>query len=219
MPNSEVVMGTHDPAADTATVEVLIVDDQPPFRDVARTLVSLLPHWQVVAEAETGEDAVAAVARHAPSVVLMDINLPGISGIEATRRIMAAHPDARVVLTRRDPDAWFESITNTIFQALRAGTDNEDLMRWRVQTRLLIFTQTFGDRFDRDHVVGVLREHEADVIATVPCERLLVFDVAEGWPPLCGFLGVPIPDAPFPRTNSTDEFRVWTGLTKADEIG
>jgi DNA-binding NarL/FixJ family response regulator len=98
MPNSEVVMGTHDPAADTATVEVLIVDDQPPFRDVARTLVSLLPHWQVVAEAETGEDAVAAVARHAPSVVLMDINLPGISGIEATRRIMAAHPDARVVL-------------------------------------------------------------------------------------------------------------------------
>ena len=91
-------MGTHDPAADTATVEVLIVDDQPPFRDVARTLVSLLPHWQVVAEAETGEDAVAAVARHAPSVVLMDINLPGISGIEATRRIMAAHPDARVVL-------------------------------------------------------------------------------------------------------------------------
>lgn len=91
-------MGTHEPAADTATVEVLIVDDQPPFRDVARTLVSLLPRWQVVAEAESGEDAVAAVARHAPDVVLMDINLPGISGIEATRRIVAATPDVRIVL-------------------------------------------------------------------------------------------------------------------------
>ncbi|HZC74017.1 MAG TPA: response regulator transcription factor [Jatrophihabitans sp.] len=91
-------MGTHESAADTATVEVLIVDDQPPFREVARTLVSLLPHWRVVAEAETGEEAVAGVARYAPSLVLMDINLPGISGIEATRRIMADSPDVRVVL-------------------------------------------------------------------------------------------------------------------------
>lgn len=91
-------MGTHEPAADTATVEVLIVDDQPPFRDVARTLVSLLPRWQVVAEAETGEEAIAAVARHAPSLVLMDINLPGISGIEATRQIAAASPAVHVVL-------------------------------------------------------------------------------------------------------------------------
>lgn len=91
-------MGTQDPAAETTTVDVLIVDDQPPFREVARTLVSLLGGWRVVAEVENGEDAVAAVGRVHPAVVLMDINLPGISGIEATRQITASWPQIRVVL-------------------------------------------------------------------------------------------------------------------------
>jgi two-component system, NarL family, invasion response regulator UvrY len=93
------MMGTSEPAAaDTSTVDVLIVDDQPPFREVARTLVSLLSGWRVVAEVETGEDAVASVEQAPPGIVLMDINLPGISGIEATRRITAAWPGVRVVL-------------------------------------------------------------------------------------------------------------------------
>lgn len=94
--HSERVMTTSEPA--TATVDVLIVDDQPPFRDVARTLVSLLSGWRVVGEVETGEDAVAAVGTSMPSVVLMDINLPGISGIEATRQITTRWPQVRVVL-------------------------------------------------------------------------------------------------------------------------
>jgi DNA-binding NarL/FixJ family response regulator len=92
-------MTTKEPAAaDTATVDVLIVDDQAPFRDVARTLVTLLSGWRVVAEVESGEDAVDAAGRMRPGVVLMDINLPGISGIEATRRITANWPQTRVVL-------------------------------------------------------------------------------------------------------------------------
>jgi DNA-binding NarL/FixJ family response regulator len=70
-------MGTQQPS--TATVDVLIVDDQPPFRAVARTLVSLLAGWRVVAEVETGEDAVAAAAEVAP-------------------RITAERPETRVVL-------------------------------------------------------------------------------------------------------------------------
>jgi hypothetical protein len=134
------------------------------------------------------------------------------------KQLLAASPHARVVLTRRDPDAWYESMSNTIFEALRAESDDEERMRWRVATRKLIFTQTFGDRFDRDHVVSVLHAHEADVIASVPSDQLLVFDVAEGWAPLCEFLRVPIPASPFPRTNSTDEFRTWTGLTNTGEI-
>jgi DNA-binding NarL/FixJ family response regulator len=90
------VRTTSDPATDT--VDVLIVDDQQPFRDVARTLVSLLSGWRVIGEVETGEDAVAAVGNALPSVVLMDINLPGISGIEATRQITTQWPQVRVVL-------------------------------------------------------------------------------------------------------------------------
>jgi two-component system, NarL family, invasion response regulator UvrY len=80
------------------TVRVLIVDDQAPFRSVARTVVGLAPGFEVVGEAESGEEAVALADELAPQLVLMDINLPGINGIEATRQILAAHPDATVML-------------------------------------------------------------------------------------------------------------------------
>jgi two-component system invasion response regulator UvrY len=79
-------------------VDVMVVDDQPPFRSVARIVVGMVGGWRVTAEAETGEDALAEAARSHPEVVLMDINLPGISGIEATRRLLAAEPSTTVVL-------------------------------------------------------------------------------------------------------------------------
>ena len=130
------------------------------------------------------------------------------------REIRASNPQAKIVLTTRDPDAWYESISKTIFLALENHSDDEALNRWRVQTRKLIFEQTFGNDLGRDNAIRVLRAHEADVIASVPADELLVYDVAEGWEPLCAFLGRPVPDAPFPRTNSTAEFRQWTGLDR-----
>jgi len=86
-------LGSEEP-----TRGALIVDDQAPFRSAARSLVGLLGGWRVVGEVASGEDAVAAAASLDPDLVLMDINLPGISGIEATRRIVAADPDVKVVL-------------------------------------------------------------------------------------------------------------------------
>lgn len=89
-----------------ATVGVLIVDDQPPFRAVARTVVGLARGFEVAAEAESGEQALELVASAEPGIVLMDINLPGISGIEATRRILADRPRTVVVLlSTYDPTA------------------------------------------------------------------------------------------------------------------
>jgi DNA-binding NarL/FixJ family response regulator len=82
----------------TTTVGVLIVDDQAPFRDVARTVVTLSAGFDVVAEAASGEDAVTAAVDRQPDLVLMDINLPGINGIEATRRILAERPGTTVIL-------------------------------------------------------------------------------------------------------------------------
>ena len=70
------------------TVKVLIVDDQEPFRAVARTVVELTDGFEVVGEVETGEASVEAVQELSPDLVLMDVNLPGISGLEATRRIV-----------------------------------------------------------------------------------------------------------------------------------
>ena len=82
----------------TTDVKVLIVDDQEAFRSAARLVVELTTGFVVAAEAASGEDGVALADEVRPQLVLMDINLPGIDGLEATRRIVAAHPEARVLV-------------------------------------------------------------------------------------------------------------------------
>ncbi|MDQ4027612.1 MAG: response regulator transcription factor [Actinomycetota bacterium] len=79
-------------------VRVVIVDDQEPFRAAARDVVELADGFEVIGEAETGEESIELVGRLSPDLVLMDLNLPGIDGLEATKRIRATGPDHVVVL-------------------------------------------------------------------------------------------------------------------------
>src|SRR5437764_14257914 len=95
-------MGRSGAVADEA-VSVLVVDDQLPFRMAAKTVVRVTPGFEVVGEAESGEDAVAQVEALHPRLVLMDINMPGINGIEASRRIHQTHPDICVGLLSTSP--------------------------------------------------------------------------------------------------------------------
>ena len=92
--------------ADPGAFGVLVVDDQRPFRSAARGLLATADRLTVVGEATSGEEAVALAARLRPKVVLMDVRLPGIDGIEATRRILAIAPRTLVVLvsTHRQAD-------------------------------------------------------------------------------------------------------------------
>ena len=83
---------------DGANVRVLIVDDQAPFRDAARAVVERAKGFELIGEAESGEAAVDTVDALMPDLVLMDINMEGISGIEATTRITAAHPEVTIFL-------------------------------------------------------------------------------------------------------------------------
>ena len=80
------------------TVRVLIVDDQPPFRVAANLVFDLIDEFEVVGEATSAEDALDQVTALEPDLVVMDINLPGMSGIEATRRLIAEHPGTIVLL-------------------------------------------------------------------------------------------------------------------------
>jgi DNA-binding NarL/FixJ family response regulator len=77
---------------------VLIVDDQATFRSAVRLVVDLSDGFEVAGEAETGEDAVSLAAELQPDLVLMDVNLPGIDGLEATRRIVASGSGARILV-------------------------------------------------------------------------------------------------------------------------
>jgi DNA-binding NarL/FixJ family response regulator len=98
-----------------ARIRVLIVDDQRLMREGLRTLLELEDDLAVVGEAESGEAGVRAFAETQPDVVLMDVRMPGVDGVEATRRIRAHWPDARVIiLTTFDDDAY-------VFEGLRAG--------------------------------------------------------------------------------------------------
>ncbi len=79
-------------------VSVIIVDDQPPFRDAARAVLSRIEGFALVAEVESGEDAVTASAELRPNLVLMDINMGALNGIDATRLITEAQPETKVIL-------------------------------------------------------------------------------------------------------------------------
>jgi two-component system, NarL family, invasion response regulator UvrY len=91
-------MNDVNPDGSTKTVSVLIVDDQLPFRAVARTVIGLTAGFEVASEAASGEEAIAQVEKVPPDLVLMDINLPGISGIDATCQIRETHPGVAVIL-------------------------------------------------------------------------------------------------------------------------
>jgi DNA-binding NarL/FixJ family response regulator len=82
----------------TETLPVLVVDDQAPFRMAAKAVVGRMDGFAVVGEATDGEEAVAMAAELHPALVLMDINMPGMNGVEATRQIVASVPDAVVIL-------------------------------------------------------------------------------------------------------------------------
>lgn len=127
------------------------------------------------------------------------------------RQLMATFPDAKVILTERPEEKWWQSISQTIFQSLSEpptpGLPPERQAQ-RAMAQEVIFKHTFGGKVDdREHVLAVYRAHNAAVKAEVPPDKLLVFEGADGWEPLCHFLGVPVPAEPYPNTNSTAEFR------------
>ena len=87
------------------SVRVLTVDDHPAFRDAARALIDATPGFEVAGDVDSGEDAVGAVMRLRPDLVLMDVGLSGIDGYEATRRVRYVRPATVIVLVSASDEA------------------------------------------------------------------------------------------------------------------
>lgn len=120
------------------------------------------------------------------------------------QELMHMYPAAKVLLTVRDPERWYESVKNTIYRA----PDNvpADNSHARMVSKL-IWQGTFNGKFeDKDYAIAVFNRHNQEVRRSVSPEKLLVYEVKEGWEPLCAFLGVAVPDKSFPRLNDRDSF-------------
>jgi hypothetical protein len=140
------------------------------------------------------------------------------------RELVDAYPDAKVVLTVRDPEKWYESARKTIMRfPLRRHNWIERMLYSMLKhqpgaadvPRMLdavLWDRVFGGYpfdgkgDDQKFAVEAFHRHIDEVKSYVPADRLLIFDVAEGWEPLCAFLGVPVPSEPFPQLNETKEF-------------
>jgi hypothetical protein len=120
------------------------------------------------------------------------------------RELADRYPDAKVILTHRDPKAWFRSTQQTIFAQGMEAADQGPFSR---MAGAVVGSMFDGRLHDEDHVIAVFNAHNEAVKRAIPPERLLVYEVSEGWAPLCAFLGVAVPDEPMPKTNSTEEFQ------------
>jgi hypothetical protein len=119
------------------------------------------------------------------------------------REIWKVYPDAKIIMTERDPEKWFESVNSTVFS--RRWKETTSKMPLAAFFKKLTFDH-YGDRLDdRDFMIGEFTRYKDEVKRLVPKERLLIYRGGDGWEPLCAFLGVPVPDAPYPRTNSREE--------------
>lgn len=135
-------------------------------------------------------------------------------GAHVWRQSAARFPQAKVLHSVRPEEKWWASYSRTIgklmtiYRDLPVPPHVHDMMAAADQ---MIVQDTLGGKaLDREACLAAYRARQAEVVATIAPERLLIFDVAQGWEPLCAFLGVPVPDQPFPRRNDSVEF--WDDL-------
>jgi hypothetical protein len=134
------------------------------------------------------------------------------------KQLAAFYPEAKVILSHRDPERWYDSMSETILKSMELMGMTRDVppdhpMRFGAA---VIAQGTFGNDFSKANVIAAFERHNAEVRRTIAPERLLEFRAKDGWEPICAFLGVPVPDEPFPRTNAREEF--WSHVEKAREV-
>ena len=131
------------------------------------------------------------------------------------RQLMQHYPEAKIILTIRDPEKWYNSTLNTIYPSSTKKFINfigyawaRRLARYKM-INAIIWEGTFHNQFEnKKYALEVFKHHIEEVKRTVPPKRLLIYEVKQGWEPLCEFLQVPIPkNKPFPHVNDRQAFQ------------
>jgi DNA-binding NarL/FixJ family response regulator len=168
-------------------IRILIADDHPVFRFGLRALLDAMPDTEVVGDATTGEAAIALAEETRPDVVLMDITMPGIGGIEAVRRIHAAQPEVRVLMvTMLEDDSVFAALRAgargyvvkgtepaEVLRAIRAVADGDAIFSPSIAERMLHFfaaqptAQSQAAPVSLDPALAELTEREREVLGLI----------------------------------------------------
>ncbi len=128
------------------------------------------------------------------------------------RELADHYPDAKVILTVRDPADWYESAYATIYPSSRGNVPPPDTGDDRGRIHRYIWDAVWAGRFerrfeDRDFAIAKFEEHTENVKKAIDADRLLVYEVKDGWEPLCAFLGVDVPDEEFAHVNTREDFQ------------
>jgi hypothetical protein len=136
------------------------------------------------------------------------------------RQLMKQYPDAKVILTTRDAAKWYESAAHTIFK--KPEPVKFAMLKWlgRISKKLnytpqiyyhiqtFLFIEAFNGKIeDKAAMMAMFNQWTEEVKNTVPADKLLVYEVTQGWEPLCKFLNLPVPATPFPQTNKKESFQ------------
>ncbi|MEN2283648.1 sulfotransferase family protein [Algoriphagus sp. SE2] len=123
------------------------------------------------------------------------------------RELIKEYPTAKFILTERSPESWADSFGSTIYKLLQ-GKDKapEKIQEWLKMGTEVISNTGFPEGLDRDGLMKGFIAHGKAVRETIPADQLLIFQVKDGWEPLCKFLDVPVPNEEFPRSNNREEF-------------
>ncbi len=123
------------------------------------------------------------------------------------RELRAAYPKAKFILSVRSFESWAESYSETIFAGLSGRNDAPpERHAWLDMVIDVSAKAGFSLGLDKAGLARAFEAHIHAVKAAIPADQLLVYEVKQGWEPLCAFLGVPVPDKPFPRSNDREEF-------------
>ncbi|HYI79471.1 MAG TPA: sulfotransferase [Thermoleophilaceae bacterium] len=178
--------------------------------DVAR-YPELLPQWQAAADGESADWEKVFEGWEST------VDWPACTYWE---QIWETFPDAKVLLSVRDPESWYASCQKSIHASAQAAAKGEleggsvtvspEAMK---MINGVIWNGTFDGRFDdKEFALDVYNRHNEDVKSKVPADKLLVYEIKQGWEPLCEFLEVPVPETDMPHLNDATSFRAMVGL-------